>query len=125
MTNAQKRKIIVDEILLNGYDYNSSSTQLLNLDEIADILLDKLGIKTKKYFRLFDFQTGRYMATGYNATSEVELIAAYISYISIDTDESELNAWKALTVESALSAIRWNEIDIESSDTPFQDFDDE
>jgi len=34
------------------------------------------------------------MATGYNAASEAELIADYISYISIDTDESELESWK-------------------------------
>lgn len=74
------------------------------------------------YYRLWDLQTSRYMATGYNCGLK-ELREQYRSYISIDSDDEELIQYDKLSDEEVLNYIRNNEFDIDDSELPFEDYD--
>lgn len=77
------------------------------------------------YYRLYDKQTGRYMSTGYNATSVAELARDYKSYVSIDEDEEEEDFFESASDCQVLEYIRANEFDIETSDKPFPEKDED
>ena len=74
------------------------------------------------YYRLYDTQTGRYMATGYNCDLS-GLIDQYKSYISIDWDEEDEEFFATANNEQILSAMRINGFDIEESEIPFSESD--
>lgn len=83
-----------------------------------------------KYYRLYDTQTGRYMATGYNTTSPAELCDHYQSYKSNDWDNNDEEdnmhkIWEALSEKEKFSFIRQDEFDIEESDKPFEEEEEE
>lgn len=83
----------------------------------------------KKYYRLLCLQGTGYMATGYNSTSHEELAEDYASYKSNDWEEDGeggmLPIWKKMTLEEKIDQIRSDEfeIEIEESDTPFDEAD--
>jgi hypothetical protein len=57
-------------------------------------LLNQLKTTTKEhdnlYYAIFDLQTKCYLHTGYNSKSKNEILSAYISYKSVDTDMLDL-----------------------------------
>jgi hypothetical protein len=77
-------------------------------------------MKSKTYYRLYDNQTGCYMATGYNAESFKDLREQYISYKSVDLDEEEedLNSLSDKDIEGR---IKDDDFVIEISETPFRE----
>lgn len=70
-------------------------------------------------YRLWDRQCGRYMATGYNASSLKELTEGYADYKSNDWDnhddeeESMFDIWNRMSMKDKLNFIRDDEFDIE------------
>lgn len=80
------------------------------------------------YYKLYDTQTQRDMATGYNTTSFKELCDEYISYKSIDFEEEETEKHFNTLLESdkgikeIITYIRDDEFLIESSLTPFKEY---
>ena len=73
-------------------------------------------------YRLWDLQTSRYMATGYNAKNKKELTDDYASYKSNDWDEigSEDEEgmheyWARMTMKQKMDYIRDDEFEIERS----------
>ncbi len=79
----------------------------------------------KKYYRLWDTQCGRYMASGYNARGKEALCEEYASYKSNDwdnDDEGEMwEAWEAMSLEEKMIFIEDDEFNIESSFIKFED----
>lgn len=80
------------------------------------------------YYRLWDKQCGRFMATGYNASTKQELFDDYQSYKSNDWDETETESdkgmhdlWKTMTDEQKMDEIRADEFDIEKSEGKFDE----
>ncbi len=49
------------------------------------------------YYRVYDYQTGRYFGTGYNSTSIKELVKDFKSYIN-DASEvcNQFKSWKSV-----------------------------
>jgi hypothetical protein len=76
-------------------------------------------MKTKTYYRLLCLQGTGYMATGYNSTSEQQLIDEYGSYKSGDWDEEMEEAWARMSNADRLKFIREDMFEIEISNTPF------
>lgn len=70
-----------------------------------------------KYYRVYDYQTGIYFATGYNATSMNELIESFSNYIN-GADDNEL---KFETFGEIMDYLQ--DIDYEESETPFDEND--
>ena len=72
-------------------------------------------------YRLWDKQCGRYMATGYNASSKKELADDYASYKSNDWDDYEeeednMHAiWDKMSIKDKMDFIRDDEFEIERS----------
>lgn len=83
----------------------------------------------KKYYRLWDTQCDRYMASGYNARGKKALCEEYESYKSNDWDNDDgeeesdtmWGAWKTMTIDEKMDFIRDDEFDIESSFTRFEE----
>lgn len=75
------------------------------------------------YYRLYDKQTGRYMATGYNAKSKTELINDYISYKSEGMEDEDIEELKNDTVDDVISFIEADEFTIEESEEKFDEDD--
>ena len=77
----------------------------------------------KKYYRLWDTQCGRYMATGYNARGKEALCEEYASYKSNDWDDSDgmWEAWEAMTIDEKMNFIEDDEFNIESSYLKFEE----
>jgi len=73
------------------------------------------------YYRLYDNQTNRFMATGYNSESEQELADEYLEYIAPDIEEDEEDEIKNLSVDEVMDLIRGNEFYIESSEFSFDE----
>jgi len=77
------------------------------------------------YYRLYDNQCSRYMASGYNAESKKELFEDYADYKGNDwdnDDEDNMRAyWDSLSDEQKMNFIRDDEFDIEESQTKFED----
>ena len=74
------------------------------------------------FYRLYDKQTGRYMGTGYNTTSEVELTNAYIGYKSIDWEKETEEYYRSLSIFEQLRLIEDDEFIIEKSNTKFEEY---
>lgn len=74
-------------------------------------------------YRLWDQQCGRYMATGYNASSKKQLAEEYASYKSNDWDngdeeegeETMKEIWDKMSIKDKMDFIRDDEFDIERS----------
>ena len=71
-------------------------------------------------YRLWDQQCGRYMATGYNASTKKELTDDYASYKSNDWDdtgdedeESMHELWSKMSIKDKMDFIRDDEFTIE------------
>jgi hypothetical protein len=78
----------------------------------------------KKYYRLWDTQCGRYMASGYNAKGKEELCEDYASYKSNDwdNDEGEMwGAWKTMSLDEKMNFIEDDEFNIESGYFKFKE----
>lgn len=80
------------------------------------------------YYRLYDTQVGRYMATGYNTTSIKELADEYASYKSIDWndgieegEETMEVKWARMSEDEKEAFIREDSFDIELSETKWDD----
>jgi len=74
------------------------------------------------FYRLFDKQTGRYMATGYNSTSLNELIESYSDYFGeSDWDDEDLEIFNNLSKSDKLKQIESNEFVIEKSKRKFEE----
>lgn len=86
-------------------------------DEINAFVAEKFSHQ-KTFFRLYDRQTGRYMATGYNTESAEELAKEYRSYLG-DLDHEDRKLLKAMSTEEVFSMITTNDFIIERSETPF------
>jgi len=70
------------------------------------------------YYRIYDLQTSRYMATGYNTKSEKDLQEQFLSYLSIDHTNYELLQLKKLPIRELLSIY---EFQLEESETIFEE----
>ena len=76
------------------------------------------------FYRLYDTQTGCYMATGYNDKSKKELKASYISYKSNDLDDEDEKMLKNASAKDVMSLIEADEFVIEKSKKRFPEADD-
>lgn len=75
------------------------------------------------YYRLYDSQCDRYMATGYNAHGLEDLCEQYASYKSSDWDENDqLEAWDRMSEKNKYDWIKDDEFEIETSYVPFEEF---
>lgn len=70
------------------------------------------------FYRLYDLQTGCYMATGYNSTSLADLAIAYLEY------DGEDGYTLPITTEKILDRAKGNQFMIEDSLVPFEDYED-
>lgn len=70
----------------------------------------------KKYFRVYDYQTGTYFATGYNSTSEKELLESFEHYVNGAVDCEDI---KFETTGELIDYLQ--DIDIEESETEFDE----
>lgn len=83
----------------------------------------------KKYYRLWDTQTDRFMSTGYNAKGKEDLCECYADYKSNDWDNDECEdesetmwgAWKVMTIKDKIDFIESDEFEIESSFIKFKE----
>ena len=73
----------------------------------------------KKYYRLWDTQCGRYMASGYNARGKEALCEEYASYKSNDWDNDE--DWKTMSLDEKMIFIEDDEFNIESGYFKFKE----
>jgi len=73
------------------------------------------------YYKLYDKQTGRDMATGFNATSKKQLSQEYADYKSIDEEDEDKNFFDSASTEQILDRIRRDEFDIETSNRKFKE----
>ncbi len=71
------------------------------------------------YYRLYDSQCDRYMASGYNAKGKKQLTDDYASYKD-GADELTEN-WNELTLSQRMQEIEDDEFTIESSLTKFKE----
>lgn len=70
------------------------------------------------YYRLWDNQCGRYMATGYNASSKKELAEEYADYKSNDWDNNDeednmFTIWEKMSMADKMNFIEEDEFTIE------------
>jgi hypothetical protein len=74
------------------------------------------------YYRLYDTQTGCYLATGYNDKSKKDLKESYLSYKSVDWDSEETEAhYKNLTTREIFTQIAEDDFVIEESKIKFDE----
>ena len=70
-------------------------------------------------YRLWDNQCGRYMATGYNASSKKELVEDYADYKSNDWDDDDYESmhelWGKMSIKDKMDFIRDDEFEIQRS----------
>lgn len=85
----------------------------------AEVCVNKSFLKKETYFALYDTQTGRYMASGYNSRTLEDLIEAYKDYVSIDSDDDERQFFKIATTEQMQWAIQENDFSILCQTAPF------
>lgn len=71
------------------------------------------------FYRLYDLQTGCYMATGYNTTSLADLAVAYLEYDGMG------DYTLPITTEKILDRILGNEFIVENSLVPFAPYEDD
>ncbi len=72
------------------------------------------------YYRLFDYDTKNYMHTGYNATSEANLIEELISYLEPDKEMEDIELMRQMSAKDL--AITFFML-VEESETPFEELD--
>jgi hypothetical protein len=77
------------------------------------------------YYRLYDNQTGRIMATGNNAKSKKDLAEQYVSYKSIDANidglEDDFITLSKMPVNEVMEIIKGDDFEIEKSKRKFAD----
>jgi len=73
------------------------------------------------YYRLFDTQTGRYMATGYNTESEKHLADAYVEYKCEGLDDEDETILRNWSQEMVIKYIEVDDFIIERSEVPFDE----
>ena len=75
------------------------------------------------YYRIFDEQTNRYLATGYNE-SLVDMLDSYCSYVYNDgsTEEDWKRHWNNMSTQQQLDYIQTNDFVVEMSEIPFEDY---
>jgi len=76
----------------------------------------------KKFYRVFDTQTGCYFATGYNAESMQELVTDFQSYIlmanEVEDNEENINGFLS-NWEDIAEHLQGAELEV--SNTPFEE----
>lgn len=79
--------------------------------------------QVKKYYALFDVQTGRYLATGLNSTSLNELFKDYSDYKSVDYDDEEefRTYFNSMPFEDKINFICSDNFYIEEQDEEFEE----
>jgi len=75
------------------------------------------------YYRLYDKQTGGYLATGYNSTSLNELIEDYLEYISNGLEDEDIDKINNMRKKDKLSFIESNNFIIEKNNIKFNKLD--
>jgi 5-hydroxyisourate hydrolase-like protein (transthyretin family) len=72
---------------------------------LASFGADKDGNIPKKYYHLYDMQTGNYLHSGRNSKSLKELKEEFLSYISVDfeDEEEDLKHYSAISMEELAS----------------------
>jgi len=73
------------------------------------------------YYRLYDTQCNRYMATGCNTRSKKELVEHYLSYKSVDFEEEDILHYSKLPIKELITMIESDEFEIEKSKTKFEE----
>ena len=71
-----------------------------------------------KFYRVYDLQRGVHFATGYNSTSEKELLECFESYVNMSGDGENVTFYHIGEMHDHLQGI-----DIEESNTPFEEYD--
>lgn len=80
------------------------------------------NLPDKKYYALYDRQTGRYLQTGINSTSKPALAKAYIDYISVEfSSESEEQEYIDLGVDGIINSAMENDFVLEEQLVPFEE----
>jgi len=72
------------------------------------------------YYRLFDYDTKNYMNTGYNTTSEADLIEELISYLEPEREEGDIELMRQMSAKDL--AVTFFML-VEESETPFEELD--
>jgi hypothetical protein len=72
----------------------------------------------RKYYALYDNQTGDYMATGRNDRSKKQVKESLLSYLSVDHTISELRTLSEATADELASMY---EFTIDEQHTPFDE----
>lgn len=75
------------------------------------------------YYRLYDKQTGAYLATGYNSESLENLENDYISYKEID-DSEEDPIKEIIKKHGIVEVLKMDDFIVESSEIKFDEIDD-
>ena len=73
------------------------------------------------YYRLFDIQCQRVMATGHNSTTLKELIKNWLEYKSNDWDEETEKNYRNLNQKEIVELIVEDDFEIEKSKIPFEE----
>lgn len=116
--------------------YYLTST-IFNIDHSLQLLETLEAIKAERnkdgailipvvYHRLYDKQTGRYMATGYNAPTAKDLAEEYRSYKLGDAtnEEEDIEIFTNATVDELFDMMKADEFEIETSEEPFEEQED-
>ena len=85
------------------------------MDKIQEILT------SKGFYRIYDLQCKRYMATGYNSNSIEDLINCYIDYKSSEWEDETENYYNNLPLYNKISLILSDEFDIQISNLEFEE----
>ena len=73
------------------------------------------------YYRLLDTQTGRYMATGYNAKGKKSLVKAYVEYKCEGLDDEAETILRSWSKDDVIKYIEVDDFIIEKSKIPFDE----
>lgn len=115
----------LEHIYLDCKDWYWKSISQLNKDQLCRVATEYDWFtweSNKKYYRVFDLQCGRYMASGYNATSLEQLRDDFISYFSNDHSKETIQAWKKLKTKQEIETWLGNEeLELEESDEQFDE----
>jgi hypothetical protein len=131
--NTKRAKMNAPTVQFNLNDIRQNIIDQLNVELkagrgriktlVSDIVAD---FKKDKYYRLYDKQTQRYMATGFNAHGIAELGEQYWEYISTEHNEDDAGDREVKTIlnegkdEAKIrSIIEANGFEIEDNETPF------
>lgn len=82
------------------------------------------GAKVKKFYRVYDTQTGCYFATGYNATSIKDVVEGFASYILMtnEVEDNEENRAGFLSTWDGIADYMQG-VELESSKNKFEELD--